>query len=226
MGTISGIALNADPELGPDQVLVADMTSVLLSRRVDVSKYGCIYASSGKNLGPAGIALIIVRRDLLEYGADHIPSIMSWKVAHQCANIYNTPNVFGIWAMNAVLENYLRNGGMDNIVAECERKTSMLYDVIDSSNGFYVNNVPKEHRSLTAIPFFILDGNADIEKQFIEEAADNGIVQIFGHASVGGLRAAVYNALPTSSVQALCRFMADFQTRTDSSAPEVRSERQ
>ena len=214
--TISGIAMNTDPDLGPDHVLVADMTSTLLSRPVDVSKYGCIYASSGKNLGPAGIALIIVRRDLLQYSADNIPSIMSWKVAEECRSIYNTPNVFGIWAMNAVLEDYLTKGGMDWITSTARTKTSMLYDLIDNSNGFYLNNVPPEHRSLTAIPFFLRGGAAQ-EAQFIEKAAEKGILQIFGHASVGGLRAAVYNALPSASVRALCNFMMEFHESVDSS---------
>uniref|UniRef100_A0A7S1I371 phosphoserine transaminase n=1 Tax=Eutreptiella gymnastica TaxID=73025 RepID=A0A7S1I371_9EUGL len=209
--TISGIAINEDIDFGPDHVVVADMTSTLLSRPVDISKYGCIYASSGKNLGPAGICLVIVRHDLLECGADHLPSILSWKMQHQCGNIYNTPNVFGIWAMNEVIKDFMRKGGMEWIQEEARTKTSMLYDVIDGSNGFYCNRVPPEHRSLTAIPFFINGGNPEMEALFISKASEKGIQQIFGHASVGGLRAAIYNASPRASVAALCQFMAEFQ---------------
>jgi len=213
--TISGIALNEDPDVG-DKVLVADMTSTLLSRPVDISKYGCIYASSGKNLGPAGICLIIVRSELLECAADHCPSIMSWKTQHQCHNIYNTPNVFGIWCVKEVVEDYIAKGGMQWITEQSKTKTDMIYNLVDESNGFFTNRVPAEHRSLTAIPFHIQGGNPKMEELFIEKAAEKGIVQIFGHASVGGLRACVYNALPMASVKALQTFMMEFQETYES----------
>ena len=216
--TISGVAMNTDFELPGKQVLVADMTSTLISRPIDIAKYGCIYASSGKNLGPAGVCVIIVREDLLEFASDSIPLILSWKMQSECQNIYNTPNHFGIWAMKEVVDQYLRRGGMDEVHSQATKKAGLLYDTVDSSKGFYTNAVPAMNRSLTAVPFHIQGGNPSLEELFIEEAAKFGIVQIFGHASVGGLRAAIYNALPMHSVHSLVRFMRDFQSIHEVSA--------
>lgn len=212
--TIEGIELG-DIDVGK-AVLVTDMTSTLLSRPVDISKYGVIYASGGKNLGPAGVCVVIVRDDLLDQASDQVPSVLSWKVMDDHSNLYNTQCTFAIWAMQSITDRLIAKGGLEVIEQWVTIRASKLYDAIDASRGFYTNNVHPSCRSRTSIPFRVLGGDATLEAAFTEEAQQAGLHQLSGHHSVGGLRVCVYNGLPDDALESLLAFMSDFQRRHDS----------
>lgn len=211
--TMSGMTFHSEPELGPNQVLVADMTSSLLSRPVDVSKYGVIYASSGKNLGPAGNCVVIVRDDLIGNELPQTPSILSWKTQADCANVYNTPNIFAIWALEHITADLLAKGGLEAAGKRARRRAQVVYDLIDGSDGFFTNVIHPDYRSHTAIPFRIQGGNKALEDLFVKESTEAELLQLFGHPLLGGLRVCIYNGLPDEAVAALLVFMEDFRRR-------------
>lgn len=211
--TMSGMTFHTEPEVGPNRVLVADMTSSLLSRPVDVSKYGVIYASSGKNLGPAGNCVVIVRDDLIGNELPQTPSILSWKVQADSGNIYNTPNIFSIWALECITADLLAKGGLGIAGDRARQRAELVYDLVDRSSGFYTNNVQSEYRSHTALPFRIHGGDRQLEDLFVTESTAAGLLQLFGHPLLGGLRVCIYNGLPDEAISELLVFMNRFMQK-------------
>jgi len=218
--TINGMEFLKDPGCGTlDVPIVADFTSTLLSRPVDVSKYGVIYASGGKNLGPSGHVVVIVHDALLGRELPTCPSILSYSTAantQPIPNLYYTPNVFACRALNFVLTEVSHWGGLQTCKEKTSRKAYMIYKAIDCSDGFYQNNVVDEYRSQVTIPFNIFSGKTprpDLEKLFVKEAEKCNLHQLSGHHTVGGLRVCIYNSVPDCAVKILRDFMASFQEK-------------
>ena len=208
--TIGGVEFNWVPESG-NVPLVADMSSNILSRPVDVSRFGLIYAGAQKNIGPAGLTLVIVREDLLGHAAAGTPTMLDYKTHTDADSMYNTPPTYAIYIAGLVFQWLKKQGG----VAAMERvniaKAKLLYDAIDASGGFYNCPVAKGDRSRMNVPFTLKDVNLDGE--FLQQADACGLLQLKGHRSVGGMRASIYNAMPLAGVQALVDFMNDFIRR-------------
>lgn len=209
--TIQGVEFKAPPEVG-GALLVADMSSNFLSKPVDVSKYGLIYAGAQKNIGPAGVTVVIVREDLLGKARPITPVMLDYAVAAADGSMYNTPPCWAIYICGLVFAKMLRDGGLKAAQAFNEKKAGVVYDAIAGSGGFYQSPVDPAVRSLMNVPFTI-PSNPDAEKAFIAEAAKQGLVQLKGHRSVGGMRASIYNSMPLEGVQHLAAFMKDFATR-------------
>jgi len=190
--------------------LVADMSSTLLSRPLDVSQFGVIYAGAQKNIGPAGLTLVIARRDLLRGARAGCPSTLDWTVQAENESMYNTPPTFAIYLAGLVFEWLEQLGGLAAMEAINRRKATLLYDLIDS-NDFYASPVEPSSRSLMNVPFTLAD--PAVEGLFLSEAGQHRLINLQGHRSVGGMRASIYNAIEESSVQSLCDFMADFAQR-------------
>jgi len=217
--TIQGLEFLEEPDISNGThstiPLVADMTSTLLSRPIDIKKYGLIYASSGKNLGPAGYTIVIIRKDLLEKGArDDTPSILNYKKmasSTPISSLYNTPPTFLIYMGSLILEEYLEWGGMPFIALRAKRRAEEVYQLIDESDGFYVNRVSKKYRSRQNVPFRL--ENPDLEKMFLKGAEQRNLFQLVGHPLFGGLRITLYNGVPDKAVSELKDFMKDFMTQ-------------
>ena len=210
--TISGIELLEDFSPPQGVTLVGDFTSTLMSRPVDVSKYGVLYASSGKNIGPAGYTIVIVRDDLLDMSCERTPSCLLWKSYADSVpvqNIYNTPPTYIIYISSLVLADLEENGGVARARERAESKSGVLYDVIDRSGGFYVNRVSDEYRSRMNVPFALSDRSK--EADFVSRAEDLGLLQLAGHPDHGGLRATLYNSISEESVAKLAEFMVSYQ---------------
>jgi phosphoserine aminotransferase len=207
--TVGGTEFHFTPDTW-DMPLVADMTSNFLSRPVDVSRFGLIYASAQKNIGPAGLAAVIVRDDLI--GAAHplTPSVFDFKVQAENHSLYNTPNTFAVYVAGLVFEWLLDQGGLEAMAQACTRKSGRLYGVIDS-HPFYRGNAEPECRSRMNVCFSLAD--RALEAAFLSEAADAGLINLAGHRSAGGIRASLYNAMPETGVEALADFMTDFARR-------------
>lgn len=205
--TIYGTKYNEIPETG-DVPLVADISSCILSEPIDVSKFGILYAGAQKNAGPAGVTIVIIREDLIGKASKITPTMLNYKTHDDNNSMFNTPPCYSIYMCKLVLE-WLKNdvGGLDNMKAINEKKASMFYDFLDSSEIFK-GTVVKEDRSLMNIPF--ITGDEDLDKKFIEEASKAGFVNIKGHRSVGGMRASIYNAMPVEGVEKLIDFMKKF----------------
>ncbi|MDP5275170.1 3-phosphoserine/phosphohydroxythreonine transaminase [Chengkuizengella axinellae] len=208
--TIEGIQFQQFPNIG-DIPLIADMSSDILCKPIDVSKFGLIYAGAQKNLGPSGVTLVIVKEDLLENTPDHIPSMLRYDTHIKANSLYNTPPVYSVYMVNLVLKWLKEKGGLDQVEKFNQEKTKLIYDVIDESQGFYVGTVEKQDRSIMNIPFRLKD--EALEKEFLKQTQENGFVGLKGHRSVGGMRASTYNAVPYESCKALSEFMIDFQKR-------------
>ncbi len=204
--TIFGTKFNYVPECNCP--VVADMSSSILSEPVDVSKYGVIYAGAQKNIAPAGVTLVIVRKDLITDGMDFCPTMLKWKTQAENESLYNTPPAFAIYMAMLVLRHLKKLGGLTAMQKINQEKAALLYDYIDSSD-FYTNSVVKEDRSLMNVPF--VTPNADLDKKFVQEAAKAGFVSIKGHKLVGGMRASIYNAMPREGIVALIEFMKKFE---------------
>ena len=215
--TINGLEFLDDPALPntTERPLVADFTSTLLSRPVDVSKYGVIYASGGKNLGPAGVCIVIVRADLIATRElATCPSILSYSTMASSSpipNVYNTPSMLAVRAVHLMLLEAEAEGGLDQCQARCQARAERLYAAIDESHGFYTFPVEAAWRSRTTIPFNIRGGDRELELLFRSQGEAVGLYQIFGHHSVGGLRVCLYNAVRNESVELLLRFMDSFR---------------
>ncbi|MDD5300034.1 MAG: 3-phosphoserine/phosphohydroxythreonine transaminase [Gallionella sp.] len=205
--TIGGVEFNWIPEVG-DVPLVADMSSNILSRPVDVSKYGLIYAGAQKNIGPAGLALVIVRDDLLGRAAANTPTMLDYKIHADGDSMYNTPPTYGIYMSGLVFQWLKKNGGIAAMERVNIKKAELLYAAIDASDGFYSCPVAKSDRSRMNVPFTLKDTKLDGE--FLKQADARGLLQLKGHRSVGGMRASIYNAMPLAGVQALVDFMNEF----------------
>jgi phosphoserine aminotransferase len=207
--TIGGVEFPYIPDTG-SVPLVADMSSNILSKPVDVAKYGVIYASAQKNIGPSGLAVVIVRDDLIGRARTGTPSIFDYKEMAANGSMSNTPPTFGWYLAGLVFKWLSKNGGISWIAARNKAKAAKLYDAIESS-GFYRNPVAKNCRSLMNVPFTL--AKPDLDKTFVAEAHKAGLTNLEGHRSVGGMRASIYNAMPPEGVDALIAFMKEFERR-------------
>lgn len=205
--TIGGVEFHFVPETG-DVPLVADMSSTILSRPIDVSRYGVIYAGAQKNIGPAGITVVIVRNDLLERFRPETPTLMTWKAFADSDSMTNTPPTFAWYVAGLVFEHLLALGGLEAMAEINERKSGKLYAAIDESD-FYSNPVSPDARSWMNVPFVL--ANPELDATFLKESAEAGLTNLKGHRSVGGMRASIYNAVSEASVDALIAFMQEFE---------------
>lgn len=205
--TIGGVEYFWVPDTG-DVPLVADMSSHILSRPIDVSQYGVIYGGAQKNIGPAGLTFAIVREDLLDRALPITPSVFHWKEQAAAGSMLNTPPTYGIYIAGLVFAWLLEQGGLDAIERHNIAKAALLYDCLDGS-GFYSSPVDEACRSRMNVPFFLHDKR--LEEAFLKGAQDNGLVQLKGHRVVGGMRASIYNAMPLEGVQALVAYMKEFE---------------
>ncbi|MNZ49470.1 Phosphoserine aminotransferase [compost metagenome] len=208
--TIGGTQFNEFPDTG-DIPLVADMSSDILSRPIDISKFGIIYAGAQKNLGPSGVTVVIIRDDLVKAGSKTIPSMFRYETHAKATSLYNTPPSFSVYMVSLVLQWIKSKGGVAQLEQYNRDKTKLIYDAIDQSGGFYRGCAQQQSRSVMNITFRIQ--SEELEKQFIKESEKEGFVGLKGHRDVGGLRASTYNAVPLESCQALAQFMTDFQKR-------------
>lgn len=204
--TIAGVEFHFVPDCATP--LVADMSSTILSRPIDVARFGVIYAGAQKNIGPAGIALVIVRRDLLERAPGDLAHLMTWRSYAESDSMTNTPPTFAWYVADKVFEWLLAQGGVEAMAVVNERKARKLYETIDASD-FYSNPVAKDARSWMNVPFILAD--ATLDKKFLEESKAAGLTNLKGHRSVGGMRASIYNAVPEAAVDALIEFMHEFE---------------
>jgi phosphoserine aminotransferase len=204
--TISGVQFQSTPEI--DLPLVADMSSDILSRPVEVEKYAAIYAGAQKNIGQAGITLVIVRKDLLRDLPSDVPDMQSWKIQHQQGSRLNTPPTYAWYIAGLVFEWVEAQGGVQKMAELNQQKADRLYQYLDQS-AFYQNDIPVKYRSKMNIPFQIVDES--LHGRFVAEAEAAGLSSLKGHRSVGGMRASIYNAMPIEGVEALVEFMIDFE---------------
>jgi phosphoserine aminotransferase len=190
--------------------LVADMSSHILARPVDVSRYGVIYAGAQKNIGPAGLTIVIVRDDLIGQAIAGTPAMLDYKIHADNESMYNTPPTYGLYIAGLVFQWLKKNGGLAAMQKVNEEKAGLIYDVLDKSS-FYSSPVAKEDRSIMNVPFRLKSETLD--EEFLKQARSRGMIQLKGHRSVGGMRASIYNAMPVEGVRALVEFMRDFEKR-------------
>jgi phosphoserine aminotransferase len=207
--TIHGVETFDIPDLG-DIPLVADASSHLLSRPMDVAKYGVLYGGAQKNIGIAGVTVVIVREDLLDRAMSVCPSAFEWKTVALNNSMYNTPPTYAIYIAGLVFKWLKKQGGLRAIEARNVEKAKLLYDAIDASS-FYLNKVERSARSRMNVPFFLADESRN--EDFLAGAKARGLVQLKGHKSVGGMRASIYNAVPLEGVKALVEYMKEFERR-------------
>lgn len=207
--TIEGVEFPCVPETG-DTPLAADMSSTLLSRPLEVSRYGAIYAGAQKNLGPAGLTVVIVREDLIGRPLAGTPAMFDYQIHADTGSMYNTPPTYAWYLAGLVFQWLERQGGLAAMAAINTRKAEALYAAIDAS-GFYTNPVEPASRSRMNVPFTLADSGLD--QRFLTEAKAAGLVALKGHRSVGGMRASIYNAMPEAGVRALIAFMEEFERR-------------
>ncbi len=205
--TIQGIQWKDWPDTG-SVPLIADMSSDIMSRALPVEKFGMIYAGAQKNLGPAGVALVIIREDLLETASVNLPAYLSYKTHADANSLYNTPPVFPIYCINLVLNWIKKNGGMDAVEERTSVKASLIYNAIEESGGFYKSPVSENCRSTMNVVFTL--PSPELDKKFIAEAAQENMTGIKGHRSVGGCRASIYNAMPVEGAKTMAEFMKNF----------------
>ncbi len=207
--TIEGTQIKEIPDVAAP--LVADMSSDILSRPLDFTKFGLIYAGAQKNMGPAGVTLVAIRNDLLERGSDTIPSIMRYKVHAADRSLHNTPPTFPIYIVMLVTRWIDSQGGLAAIAKANAEKAAILYSAIDNSGGFYRGTAAKADRSDMNVTFRL--PSEELEEKFIKEAASHAMKSLKGHRSVGGIRASIYNAFPRAGVETLVTFMREFQAK-------------
>lgn len=211
--TIDGVEFQYTPDVAADTdgaPLVADMSSHILSREIDVSKYGVIFGGAQKNIGPAGLTLVIVRDDLIGHALPICPSAFDWKLVADNNSMYNTPPTYAIYIAGLVFQWLKRQGGIKAMEQRNIAKAALLYDYLDST-GFYGNNIAKECRSRMNVPFFLKDES--LNDAFLAGAKERNLLQLKGHKSVGGMRASIYNAMPVEGVQALVDYLKDFEKK-------------
>ena len=207
--TIGGLEFHWTPDTGATP-LVADMSSHILSRPLDVSRYGLIYAGAQKNIGPAGLVVVIVREDLLGHALPGTPNVLNYKLMAEADSMLNTPPTFSVYLAGLTFKWLLERGGLAGIEKVNIRKSGLLYGYLDSQD-FYSNPIAREDRSRMNVPFRLRDANLDAK--FLEEAEARGLSQLKGHRSVGGMRASIYNAMPLEGVEALIEFMEEFRAK-------------
>lgn len=207
--TIGGIEWQEWPKVPSTVPLACDMSSNFMNKVVDVKKFGVIYAGAQKNIGPAGVTIVIIRDDLLGRVPENSPTMLKWKTHAEKESLYNTPPCFAIYICELVLEHLKQLGGIPAIEKMNRKKAKLVYDMIDTSNGFYRGVAEKESRSLMNITFNL--ATPELETKCIEEAKKNGLFGLKGHRDVGGMRASLYNAVSLESTEALCKFLTEFQ---------------
>ena len=205
--TIGGVEFHWIPEIHTDVPLVVDMSSDILSRPIDVTRFGLIYAGAQKNLGPAGLVLVIVREDLLGLPLPGTPTLFNYQIHAQNDSMYNTPPTYALYITGLVFEWLKRKGGLTEIEKINIAKATLLYEFLDS-NDFYHCPVTKTDRSRMNVPFTLK--NPELDSEFLKQAELNGFLQLKGHRSVGGMRASIYNAMPIEGVEKLVAFMKEF----------------
>jgi phosphoserine aminotransferase len=205
--TIDGVEYFFTPDTGAVP-LVADASSHILSRPMDVSKYGLIFGGAQKNIGPAGLTIVIIREDLLGQAHALCPSAFEYRVVAEHDSMYNTPPTYGIYIAGLVFKWLKAQGGLSGMEARNAEKANLLYQAIDAT-GFYSNSVAPDCRSRMNVPFFLQDER--LNAPFLKGAQERGMVQLKGHRSVGGMRASIYNAMPLTGVQALVAWMREFE---------------
>ena len=211
--TIQGFEFHDFPfeKVPEDQILVCDMSSNFCSRKVDFSKYGVVYAGAQKNVGPAGVCFAIIKRDLIGKIKNNMPMLCDWDIFNKAANTFqNTPCCWSIYMCGLNIEYMLAKGGIEAMEALAVKRSSMLYDYFDTTDGYYVNNIQKRWRSRMNIPFRICCDDG-LEKKFVADASAAGLKDLSGHRSVGGCRASCYNAMEVEGVEALITFMKAFR---------------
>ena len=207
--TIQGVEFSEEPDVG--QVpLICDMSSDFLSRPLPVDKYSLIYAGAQKNAGPAGVTIVIIRKDMLDLIPSGLPKMLNYRTHVEKNSLYNTPPVFSVYIVSLVSK-WLREeiGGLAAMQTQNQKKASRLYDVIDKSDGYFRGHAQPESRSVMNVTWRL--PTEELEKQFVSEAAKRDLLELKGHRSVGGIRASIYNAMPPEGVEALCSFMAEFR---------------
>ncbi len=205
--TIGGVQFHSVPDVG-NVPLVVDMSSDILSRPVEVSRFGLIYAGAQKNFGPSGLVLVIVREDLLGHALPFTPTVLDYKQQAENGSMLNTPSTYAWYVAGLVFEWLKQKGGLPAMAMVNERKARKLYDFVDASSGFYKNPVEKAYRSWMNIPFVLKSESLD--EEFLKGAKSAKLLQLKGHRSVGGMRASIYNAMPEVGVDALIAYMKDF----------------
>jgi phosphoserine aminotransferase len=205
--TIQGVQWADLPDLG-GAPLIADMSSDIMSRPIDAARFALIYAGAQKNIGPAGVTLVIIRDDMLARGRADLPAILRYSTFAKNSSLYNTPPVFAVYLLDLVLGWIAKQGGLAGIEARNRHKAALVYAAIDGSSGFYRGHAAPEARSLMNVTFRLPD--EALEKQFVAEAQAQAMVGLAGHRSVGGIRASLYNALEAESCAALAAFMGEF----------------
>lgn len=208
--TIYGTVYHEIPETG-NVPLVADISSCILSKPLDISKFGMVYAGAQKNMAPAGLTVVIIREDLIGHARDITPTMLDYKTHADNGSMFNTPPCYTIYIAKLVLE-WIKNeiGGLENMQKLNEKKAALLYNFLDNSKMFRGTVVP-EDRSLMNVPF--VTGSDELDAKFVKEATEQGLVNIKGHRTVGGMRASIYNAMPYEGVEALVKFMAEFEAK-------------
>lgn len=206
--TIYGTQWRTEPVPPPGVPLVADTSSDMFSRPIDVSTYGLIYAGAQKNLGPSGVTLVIIRNDLVERGPTDLPVMLQYRTHAKERSMYNTPNTFGIYVMGEVFRWIQEQGGLAAMAEHNEDKAKVLYDYLDASD-FYQGHAQPDSRSLMNVTF--RTPSAELDDAFVQEAKQRGLDGLKGHRSVGGMRASIYNAFPKAGVEALVRCMEEFE---------------
>lgn len=207
--TIYGTQWKSFPDVSVP--LVADMSSDILSRPLDINKFGLIYAGAQKNLGPAGVTVVIVKKDLVKDTPGHLPTMLNYRTHLEKNSLYNTPPTLAIYFLKLVLEWVESEGGVEAMEKRNNEKAKILYDVIDESGGFYIGHARKDSRSNMNVTFTLAD--KEWEAEFLKQAREKGFVGLNGHRSVGGCRASIYNAVPVSHVEKLAEFMRAFKNR-------------
>jgi phosphoserine aminotransferase len=207
--TIGGIEYHWVPDTG-SAPLVADMSSDILSRPIDVARFGLIYAGAQKNIGPAGLTIVIMREDLIGQAAPKTPLMLDYKTHAENGSMYNTPPTYAIYIAGLVFQWLKKNGGLAQMEKHNVDKAGLLYDYLDRS-GFFVSPVRREDRSRMNVPFTLK--NAELDEDFLKGAKERGMVQLKGHRSVGGMRASIYNAMPREGVQRLVDYMQEFEKK-------------
>ncbi|MDK6078520.1 3-phosphoserine/phosphohydroxythreonine transaminase [Massilia varians] len=208
--TIDGVEYNFVPDSKPKVPIVADMSSHILSRQIDVSKYGVIFAGAQKNIGPAGLTLVIVRDDLLDDALPICPSAFHWRTVAEHDSMFNTPPTYAIYIAGLVFAHLKRQGGVAAMEQRNIEKARLLYEALDADD-FYQNRVAPEYRSRMNVPFYLRDES--LNDKFLAGAKARGLLQLKGHKSVGGMRASIYNAMPLEGVQALVDYLNEFAGR-------------
>ena len=205
--TIYGTIYHELPDTG-DVPLIADISSCFLSEPLDISKFAMVYGGAQKNVAPAGLTICIIREDMLGHARDITPTMLDYKIHADAESLYNTPPCYTIYICKLVLEWLKANGGLEAMKEKNEKKAKLLYDFLDNSKMFR-GTVVKEDRSLMNVPF-VTDSD-ELNAKFVEEATKNGLVNLKGHRTVGGMRASIYNAMPYEGVEKLVNFMAEFE---------------